>query len=153
MRITKRGNFISLDQNQYVKNIVSRFEKAFKYPFKVKDFPLPISFVYTMNSLVIDGQMKKTKTRFGDLHYRSVIGPILYVSYCTRPDICFAVNKKIPRLFLQILHEMTLLTMVRVLTEIRQWHKDMLLIIVVIYLFQWLCLVERPNIFQLLLHV
>ena len=37
--------------------------------------------------------MKETKVRFGNLHYRSVIGALLYVSCCTRPDICFAVNK------------------------------------------------------------
>ena len=39
MRITQNRDFISLDQDQYVKNITSRFEKCFKHPFKKKDFP------------------------------------------------------------------------------------------------------------------
>ena len=37
--------------------------------------------------------MKEVKIRFGNLHYRSVIGALLYVSCCTRADIAFAVNK------------------------------------------------------------
>ena len=31
--------------------------------------------------------------RFGNLNFRSVIGALLYVSCCTRPDISYAVNK------------------------------------------------------------
>ena len=31
--------------------------------------------------------------RFGNLHYRAVIGALLYVSCCARPDIAYAVNK------------------------------------------------------------
>ena len=30
---------------QYVKNIVSRFEKSFKHEFKTKDSPLPNNFI------------------------------------------------------------------------------------------------------------
>ena len=38
-------------------------------------------------------QTKEVKIRFGNLHYRSIIGALLYVSCCTRPDVTFAVNK------------------------------------------------------------
>ncbi len=94
MRITQNTSFISLDQDQYVKNIISRFEKGSKHPFKKKDFPSPISFVPTKkDSPVTEKQIKETKTRFGNFHFRSVIGALLYVFCCTRPDICFAVNK------------------------------------------------------------
>ena len=31
--------------------------------------------------------------RFGNLHFQSIIGALLYVSCCTRPDITYAVNK------------------------------------------------------------
>ena len=37
--------------------------------------------------------MKETKARFCKLHYRSIIGALLYVSCFTKPDICFSVNK------------------------------------------------------------
>ena len=94
MRIKQDKDFISLDQDQYVKNTISRFEKSFKRPFKRKDFPLPISFIPTRKDYpTIEEQTKETKARFGNLHYRSVIGALLHVSCCTRPDICFAVNK------------------------------------------------------------
>ena len=34
------------------------------------------------------------KTRFSNLHYRFIIGALVYYEpCCTRPDICFAVNK------------------------------------------------------------
>ncbi len=40
-----------------------------------------------------DTQTKEVKLRFGNLHYRSVIGALLYISCCTRIDIAYAVNK------------------------------------------------------------
>ena len=35
----------------------------------------------------------KVKIKFDNLHYKSVIGTLLYASCCTRPDIAFAVKK------------------------------------------------------------
>ena len=37
MKIKQTTEYITLDQDQYIKNIVSRFEKNFKHQFKVKD--------------------------------------------------------------------------------------------------------------------
>ena len=94
MKIKQTSEHITLDQDQYVKNIVSRFEKSFKHQFKMKDSPLPNNFIPSKkDSPTTDLQMKEVKIRFGNLHYRSVIGALLYVSCCTRPDIAFAVNK------------------------------------------------------------
>ena len=94
MRISQFDQHIILDQDQYVKNIVSRFEKAFKHPFKTKESPLPSNFVPTKkDSPVTEEQVGEVKLRFGNLNFRSVIGALLYVSCCTRPDISFAVNK------------------------------------------------------------
>ena len=39
-------------------------------------------------------QSNEVKSRFNYLNYRSVIGTLLYVSCCTRPDLCYAVNKQ-----------------------------------------------------------
>ena len=44
MKIKQTSEHITLDQDQYVKNIVSRFEKSFKQQFKRKDIPLPSNF-------------------------------------------------------------------------------------------------------------
>ena len=66
----------------------------FKHSFKLKDSPLPGNFVPTKNDCPKnEAQTKEVKLRFGNLHYRSVIGALLYVSCCTRPDISYAVNK------------------------------------------------------------
>ena len=78
MRIKQDKDAISLDQDQYAKNTISRCEKSFKHPLKRKDFPLPISFIPTRKDCpTTEEQMKETKARFGNLHYRSVIGALL----------------------------------------------------------------------------
>ena len=45
MRIRQGKNHIMINQDQYVKNIVLQFEKLFKHTFKLKDSPLPTSFI------------------------------------------------------------------------------------------------------------
>ena len=58
-----------------VHTFIERGIKAFKLPFKVKEFPLPISFVTIKNdSLVTDEQMKEIKTRYGNLSYKFIKG-------------------------------------------------------------------------------
>ena len=83
-----------LNQEQYVNNIASQFEKSFKHGFKTKDSPLPNSFILSKNDCPTTKlQTKEVKIRFGSLHYRSIISALLYVSCCTRPDIAFVVKK------------------------------------------------------------
>ena len=61
MRITQKVNYISLDQDQYVTNITARFEKAFKYPFKGKQSPLPTNFIPSKkDSPTTEEQIKET---------------------------------------------------------------------------------------------
>ena len=95
MKIKEITECITLDQDQYIKNIVSGFEKSFKQQFKVKDTPLSSNFVPTRKDCpTTETQTKEVvKLRFGNLHYRAAIGALLYVSCCTRPDIAYAVNK------------------------------------------------------------
>ena len=94
MRIIQKPKYITLDQDQYVKNITARFEKLFKHPFKLKDSPLPSTFVPSKKDCPsTEEQIKEIKVRFGNINFRSVIGALLYVSCCTRPDISYAVNK------------------------------------------------------------
>ena len=55
---------------------------------------MPSNFVPTRKDCpTTEIQAKEVKLRFGNLHYRAVIGALLYVSCCTRPDIAYAVNK------------------------------------------------------------
>ena len=94
MCIKQEDNYITLDQDQYVKNIVSRFEKSFKHEFKTKESPLPTIFVPSKKDCpIVDTQLKEVKIWFGNLNYRSIIGALPYVSCCTCPDITYAVNK------------------------------------------------------------
>ena len=52
--------YITLDQDQYIKKIVSRFEKSFKHQFKVKDTPLPSNFVPTKKDCPTTETQKKS---------------------------------------------------------------------------------------------
>ena len=94
MQITQHVTHITLDQSQYAKNVAMRLEKAFKNVIKMRDSPLPMNFVPTNKDCPQDAtQTAEVKKRFKNLHYRSAIGSLLYMSCCTRPDICYAVNK------------------------------------------------------------
>ena len=41
MKIKQSNDCVNLDQEQYIKNIISRFEKTFKHQFKTKNAPSP----------------------------------------------------------------------------------------------------------------
>ena len=47
MKIKQSNNHITLDQEQYIKNIIIRFQKNFKQQFKVKNTSVHINFVPT----------------------------------------------------------------------------------------------------------
>ena len=62
MRIKQEDDYITLDQDQYVKNTVSRFEKSFKHEFKTKESPLPTTFVPSKKDCpTVDTQLKEIK--------------------------------------------------------------------------------------------
>ena len=94
MRIRQHKEHITLDQDQYVKNITTRFKKPVKHSFKLKDSPLPASFVPTKKDYPpTEAKVKEIKIRFGTLNFCSIIRALLYVSCCAQSDISFAVNK------------------------------------------------------------
>ena len=85
MRIKQHKDYMSIDQEQYVENITSRFEKVFKHPFKLKDSPLPTSFIPSKKDCpTTELQMKEVKLRSGNFNYRSVIGALLYIYHAAQ---------------------------------------------------------------------
>ena len=69
MEIKQIPEHISLNQDQYVKNIASRFEKSFKHKFKINDSPLPNNFTSIIKDYpTIELQIKDVKIRFSILH-------------------------------------------------------------------------------------
>ena len=74
MRITQKETYISLDQDQYVKNITARFEKVFKNLFKGKQSQLPTKFTpIKKDRPTTEKQTKETKETkliFGNINYR-----------------------------------------------------------------------------------
>ena len=69
MQIKQSNNHITLDQEQYIKKIMNRFEKNFKHQFKVKNTPLPNNFVPSKkDSTTTEPQNNEIKFRLGNLH-------------------------------------------------------------------------------------
>ena len=67
MRITQNQDFISLDQDQYVKNTISRFEKSFKHPFKKKVSQLDFQFLLCQQRKTAPLLMNKLRKQRIDL--------------------------------------------------------------------------------------
>ena len=97
IKIKQSNNYITLDQEQYIKNIISGFEKSFKHKFKVKNTPLPNNFVPTKkDSPITETQNKEVKLRFGNLHYRSVIGYIKNTAHKKISNISQIIKNPLP---------------------------------------------------------
>ena len=61
---------------------------------KNRNTPLPIDFVPTkQDCAVTEEEIEEVQKRFGQIHYRSAIGALIYASSGTRADITHAVSK------------------------------------------------------------
>lgn len=80
MRVTRDRNegVIKLDQEVYVKDIVEKFKMT-----EAKQ-------VYT--PLCVSQKLSKPKNAQNNNSYQQLIGSLMYISICTRPDICHAVS-------------------------------------------------------------
>lgn len=78
MRLNQEQNKITLDQKGYIKKVLEQFNMAECKP------------VYTP----LENGMKFEKGEQSDLEskYRSLIGCIMYIAVCTRPDIAYAAS-------------------------------------------------------------
>lgn len=79
LHITKDGQKIIIDQEKYIKEILTRFRMSDCKPVKT---PFEVGMKFHKN---------EKEERF-DGPYQQAIGCLLYVAQVTRPDICFAVN-------------------------------------------------------------
>lgn len=87
MRITKTEIGISIDQSQYIDQILQRFNMSDCRPVNTP-----------MNSSVQLSKADVPKTEeehaeMKDIPYQQAVGCLLYLSTCTRPDISYAANK------------------------------------------------------------
>ena len=82
MQIRQFPDYITIDQSQYAKHISTRLEKAFKNVIKPQENSLTSNFIPTKNNCPVNqAQVNEVKQRFQNLHYRSAIRALLYMSY------------------------------------------------------------------------
>jgi len=82
MRIHCQGNLISLEQKDYLRTVLERFNM---HNARAAPTPLPQGYVPTPSKSPENPKRKS--------HYQQVIGFLLYLMLGTHPDIAFAVTK------------------------------------------------------------
>lgn len=80
LHITRDGDKVMIDQEKYIKDILSRFRMSDCKPVKT---PFEVSMKF--NKIMEENNLT-------DCPYQQAIGSLLYVAQGTRPDISFAVN-------------------------------------------------------------
>lgn len=79
MRICKeKGNVITLDQTNYIINVLKRFQME-----DCKSISTPME---------VGLKLSKADKKYKDFEYRNLIGCLMYIAVCTRPDIAHSVS-------------------------------------------------------------
>lgn len=80
MRVTRDRNkgTIKLDQEAYVKDVIDKFGMSESNP--------------VVTPLCVSQKLEKPKNACYNNDYQKLIGALMYLSVCTRPDICHAVS-------------------------------------------------------------
>ena len=82
MQFTISDNQIAINQHLYTNNILTRFSMQDCIP---RALPCPLDIYKQLKSATPKPLKDKTC-------YREIVGSLIYLMYCTRPDICFAVQ-------------------------------------------------------------
>lgn len=83
MRIEQSGGHISIDQEEYINHLVAKYELQNCKPAKT-----PSDTAEKLSVQMVNDENDIT----GTVPYQELIGSLLYISQCTRPDIAFSVN-------------------------------------------------------------
>ncbi|KAG7302557.1 hypothetical protein JYU34_002203 [Plutella xylostella] len=77
MKITNKDGRITLDQSNYIQTVLNKFQMSDCKPA----------------STPMEAGLKLHKAeKLGNFNYRNLIGCLMYVAVCTRPDIAYAVS-------------------------------------------------------------
>ncbi|KAL0445959.1 UNVERIFIED_CONTAM: Retrovirus-related Pol polyprotein from transposon TNT 1-94 [Sesamum latifolium] len=80
IKISKTSDGLALSQSHYVENILKKFKAYDSPPAKT---PVDLNLHLAKNKGEPEGQIE----------YSRIIGSLMYIMNCTRPDIAYAVNK------------------------------------------------------------
>ncbi|KAL0429715.1 UNVERIFIED_CONTAM: Retrovirus-related Pol polyprotein from transposon TNT 1-94 [Sesamum radiatum] len=80
IKISKTSDGLALSQSHYIENILKKFKAYDSPPAKT---PVDLNLHLAKNKGEPEGQIE----------YSRIIGSLMYIMNCTRPDIAYAVNK------------------------------------------------------------
>ena len=82
-----------MDQSLYANSIVTKISKK-GVVITPRNTPLSMDLTMTKKDFpTTDGMQDKVNNRYPEIHFRSGIGSLIYLSSGTRPDITYAVGK------------------------------------------------------------
>ena len=80
MKISRKSDGLVLSQSYYIKKVLEKFKKYDDSPMRT---PVDVNLHLTKNK----GQ------GISQLEYSRIIGSLMYIMNCTRPNIAYAVSK------------------------------------------------------------
>ena len=80
IKISKTSEGLVLSQSHYIEKVLEKFKK---YDIKPKKTPIDVSLHLAKNN----------GTSISQLEYSRIIGSLMYIMNCTRPDIAYSVSK------------------------------------------------------------
>lgn len=86
IRISHESDSIALDQSAYIANVIERFKMSEAHPVATPSDPNQKLSIEMSPTTEDEGR------EMAGVPYQSLVGCLLYIAQCTRPDIAFAVN-------------------------------------------------------------
>lgn len=80
MNVNVQKNFVTLDQEQFIDNILKRFSMS---DCKTSDTPMEVNLKLEK---AVNGNCSETYP------YQQLVGSLMYLSVLTRPDICYSIS-------------------------------------------------------------
>jgi hypothetical protein len=89
IKITQTQDTITLDQSQYINNVISKFQMSNS---KISNIPISKSDVSLLQYLASNNKFSEESKEITPYPYRELVGSLMYAMVATRPDLAYVVG-------------------------------------------------------------
>jgi hypothetical protein len=90
MEINQTSDTLSVNQHKYIKDLLAKYSEYLNSDDKACKIPLPAGFKITSEQSDTDTQLGENE--LAKIPYRELLGSLLWLARCTRPDIANAIS-------------------------------------------------------------